>query len=221
LRTRERRIRAILFDLDLTLVDSSKAIIRSIRYTLDSRGHSYRKEDVVKLVGKAPLEDQFRTLVPSMSDEEIWECVDSFRKFYFTHHLEDATIYPQVVETLQYLKEQGFKLGVVTGGYRETVIVVLNHFHLNSLFDVVVTASEVKSHKPSPDMVFEAARRLRVAASECIVVGDSPSDIEMGKRAGALTAAVSRDGSNRKRLEENEPDLIIENIKELPTALHI
>jgi pyrophosphatase PpaX len=214
------RIKAVLFDLDLTLIDSLRAIIRSIEHTLDSKGYSYKKEDVVDLVGKAPLEDQFRALVPSLSDKEIWECVDSYRKFYSHYHLEDTTIYPRVVETLQHLKQQGFKLGVVTGKYRKPVLEVLNHFHLNSLFEVVVTAYEVKSHKPSPKIVFEAARRLGVEAAECVVVGDSPSDAESGKCARALTVAISRETSLKRQLEETEPDLIIENIRELPTAIY-
>jgi len=219
LRTGERRIKAILFDLDLTLVDSSKAIIRSIKHALDSKGHSYRKEDVVKLVGKAPLEDQFRALVPSLSDEQIQICVDSYRRFYLAHHLEDTGIYPEVVETLRHMKQEGFKLGVVTGKYREPVLEVLKHFHLDSLFEVVVTAYEVKSHKPSPNVVLEAARKLGVAASECVVVGDSPSDIESGRSAGASTIAVSREPSSRRELERTKPDLLIENICELAKAI--
>lgn len=219
MKTGKTRIKAFLFDLDLTLVESSRAIIKSIEHTLDLKGYSYKEEDVVNLVGKAPLEDQFRSLVPSLSDEEIWECVDSYRKFYLGHHLEDTAIYPKVIETLQYLKQQGFKLGVVTGKYRKPVLDVLNHFHLNSLFEVVVTTYEVKNHKPSPKVVLEAARRLGVEASECVVVGDSSADVESGKRAGALTVAISRETSSRQQLEKTEPDLVIENVGQLPRAI--
>ena len=216
---RKSSVKAVLFDLDLTLVDSSKAIIESVRHTLDAKGYSYRKEDVTDLVGKAPLEDQFRALVPSLSDEEIWECVDLYREFYLDHHLEDTVIYTQVAETLRCLEKQGFKLGIVTGKYRKPVLDVLNHFHLDPLFEAVVSSYEVNGHKPSPKIVFEAARKLGVAASECVLVGDSPADVKSGKRAGALTIAISREKSSRQQLEEAEPDLIIENIEELPSAI--
>lgn len=58
------------------------------------------------------------------------------------------------------------------------------------LFDTSVTGYEVKRHKPAPDIILEAAKRLGVNVSNCAVVGDSPADIESGRRVGALTIAV-------------------------------
>ena len=205
--------KAVLFDLDLTLIDSSKAIVNSIKHALDLQGYAIQKEEIAKLVGKAPLEEQFQALVPSLSDDEIDEYVNCYRQHYLTHHIENTKLYPHVKETLQNLRSLDFKLGVVTGKYKKPVLEVLNHFQLTPLLNVIVTAYEVKKHKPAPDVIFEAARRLGVNGSECIFVGDSLADVEAGKRAGCFTIALSRNRVGRRQLEEAEPDILLDDLK--------
>jgi len=180
---------------------------------LDLHGHSIQKEKIAKLVGKAPLEKQFQALVPSLSDYEVDEYVNRYRQHYLTQHIKSTKLYPSVKETLQTLKSLNFKLGVVTGNHRKPVLEVLNHFQLTPFLDIIVTAYEVKKHKPAPDVIFEAARRLGVKASECIFVGDSPADIEAGKRAGCFTIVISRNKADRRQLEEDEPDIILDDLK--------
>ena len=210
---RREELKAVLFDLDLTLIDSSKAIVKSIKHVLDLKGYSIQKEEIAKLVGKVPLEEQFQALVPSLSDDEVSEYVDCYRRHYLIHHIENTKLYPHVKETLQNLRSLGFKLGVVTGKYKKPVLEVLDYFQLTPLLNVIVTAYEVKKHKPAPDVIFEAARRLGVDVSECIFVGDSLADVEAGKRAGCFTIALSRDRVSRQQLEEAEPDIIVDDLK--------
>jgi magnesium-dependent phosphatase-1 len=207
------RFKAVLFDLDLTLVDSSKAIADSIKHVLDLQGYPIQKEQIAKLVGKVPLEEQIQALVPSLSDDEVDEYVDCYRQHYSTHHVENTKLYPHARETLQNLRSLDFKLGVVTGKYKKLALEVLNHFQLTPLLDVIVTAYEVEKHKPAPDVIFEAARRLEANASECIFVGDSLADVEAGKRAGCFTIALSRNRAGRRQLREAEPDILADNLR--------
>jgi len=210
---RREGFKAVLFDLDLTLIDSSKAIVNSIKHVLNLQRYSIQKEEIAKLVGKVPLEEQFRTLVPSLSDDKVNEYVDCYRHHYLIHHIENTKLYPHVKETLQNLRSLDIKLGVVTGKYKKPVLEILNHFQLAPLLNVIVTAYDVKKHKPAPDVVFEAARRLGVNASECIFVGDSLADVEAGKRAGCFTIALSRNRVGRWQLEEAEPDILLDDLK--------
>jgi magnesium-dependent phosphatase-1 len=205
--------KAVLFDLDLTLIDSSKAIVNSIKHVLDSQEYSIQKEEIAKLVGKVPLEEQIQALVPSLSDDEVDEYVDCYRQHYLTHHIENTKLYPHVKETLQNLRRLDFKLGVVTGKYKKPALEILNHFQLTPLLSVIVTAYDVKKHKPAPDVIFETARRLGVDASECIFVGDSLADVEAGKRAGCFIIALSRNRASRRQLEEAEPDILLDDLK--------
>jgi pyrophosphatase PpaX len=207
-------IKSVLFDLDGTLVDSLEAIVNAVEKVLESRGLVYDSAKIVKMIG-LPLENIFGVLAPNLSEEEIWQLVDEYREYYMAHHLENTTIHPSVQIVLRKLKAKGLKLGIITDKYRRPVMDVLSHFGITELFDVVVTGYEVKKHKPEPDIVLEAAKRLGVKPKQCVVVGDSPVDVESGKRAGAFTIAVLSNTYDRRLLEGAKPTIVIEELEEI------
>ena len=174
-------VKAVLFDLDGTLVDSSEAIISTVERVLELRGLTCNRSEVARMIG-LPLENIFGVLAPNLSKEEIWQLAREYRKYYMAHHLENTVIRPSAQMVLRQLKARGFKLGIVTGKYREPVMDILSHFGVSELFNVVVSGYEVKRHKPAPDIVIEAAKRLRVDPKQCVVGGDRPVDVEAGKR---------------------------------------
>jgi HAD superfamily hydrolase (TIGR01509 family) len=162
-----------------------------------------------------PLENIFAVLAPNLSTEEVWNLVLEYRKYYMIHHLERTSIHPSTRLLLQKLKEKGLKLGIITGKYREPTINALDYFGISEFFDTVVTGYEVKNHKPAPDIVLEAAKRLGISPKECVVVGDSSIDVEAGKRAGSHTIALITDAHSRLLLKKANPTIIIENLAAL------
>ena len=215
---RLQNIKAILFDLDGTLVDSSEAIIKAVEKALELKGLTCNRAEVARMIG-LPLENIFGVLAPNLSEQEIWQLVHEYRKYYMAHHLENTTIHPSAQMVLRKLKAKGFKLGIITTKYREPVMDVLSHFGIAELFDVVVTGYEVIKHKPAPDIVLEAAKRLRVDPKQCVVVGDSPLDVQAGKQAGAFTIAVLSTTYTRKQLESTKPTIVIEEFEEILNIL--
>jgi pyrophosphatase PpaX len=215
---RLQNIKAVLFDLDGTLVDSSEAIIKAVEKVLELKGLTCNRAKVARMIG-LPLENIFGVLAPNLSEQEIWQLVHEYRKYYMAHHLENTTIHPSAQMVLRKLKAKGFKLGIITTKYREPVMDVLSHFGIAELFDVVVTGYEVIKHKPAPDIVLEAAKRLRVDPKQCVVVGDSPLDVQAGKQAGAFTIAVLSTTYTRKQLESTKPTIVIEEFEEILNIL--
>lgn len=213
-----RYIKAFLFDLDRTVVNSSKAIADAVEHVLVTKGYSYSGQELATTTGM-PLEATFHALVPAFSNHEIRQCVREYREYYSAHHLESTVLYPGVSSVLRNLKQHNFKLGIVTTKYRKSVLAVLKHFRLAELFDTVATGHETGRHKPAPDIVLFAAKRLEVHPSECVVVGDSPVDVEAGKRAGALTIAVLTGTSSRQDVKRAKPDFIIENLSSIPNLM--
>lgn len=207
-----RGAKAVLFDLDGTLLDSSRAITDAIKNVLEARGISCDLVKVAEMISE-PLENIFAVLAPNLSAEEVWKLVLEYRRYYIVHHLERTAILPSTRMLLQRLKVRGYKLGIITGKYREPVVDALDHFGISEFFDVVVTGYEVKNHKPAPDIVFEAANRLGVSPEECVVVGDSPIDIEAGKRAGSLAVALLSNTHSRAQLESAKPTVIVKNLE--------
>lgn len=129
-----------------------------------------------------PLENIFSVIAPNLSKKEIWQLVHEYRKHYIAHHIENTAIHPSAQVLLRELKAKGFKLGIITTKYRKPFMDILDHFGISELFDVVVSGYEVKRHKPAPCIIHEAAKRLRADPKQC-VVGDSPIDVQAGKRA--------------------------------------
>jgi pyrophosphatase PpaX len=215
---RLQNIKAVLFDLDGTLVDSSEAIIKAVEKALESKGLTCNRAKVARMIG-LPLENIFGVLASNLSEQEIWQLVHEYRKYYMAHHLENTTIHPSAQMVLRKLKAKGFKLGIITTKYREPVMDVLSHFGIAELFDVVVTGYEVIKHKPAPDIVLEAAKRLRVDPKQCVVVGDSPLDVQAGKQAGTFTIAVLSTTYTRKQLESTKPTIVIEEFEEILNIL--
>jgi pyrophosphatase PpaX len=215
---RLQNVKAVLFDLDGTLVDSSEAIIKAVEKALELKGLTCNRAKVARMIG-LPLENIFGVLAPNLSEQEIWQLVHEYRKYYMAHHLGNTTIHPSAEMVLRRLKAKGFKLGIITTKYREPVMDVLSHFGIAELFDVVVTGYEVIKHKPAPDIVLEAAKRLRVDPKQCVVVGDSPLDVQAGKQAGAFTIAVLSTTYTRKQLESTKPTIVIEEFEEILNIL--
>lgn len=205
-------VKAILFDLDGTLVDSSEAIVSTVEKALESRGLKCESAEVVKMIG-LPLEDIFSALKPNLSRNEVWQLVYKYREYYMKHHLERTKIHSSTQVLLRTLRASGFKLGIITTKYKEPVMDVLSHFGISKLFDVIVTGYEVEKRKPAPDIVLEAAKRLGVTSKQCVVVGDSPVDVQAGKRAGAFTIALLSNTYNRRLLESTKPTVIIEELQ--------
>ena len=215
---RLQNIKAVLFDLDGTLVDSSEAIIDTVEKVLESKGLKCNRADVAGMIG-LPLENIFGVLVPNLSKEEIWQLVYEYREYYIVHHLEKTAIHPSAKMILRELKARGFKLGIITAKYREPVTDVLAHFGILELFDVVVTGYEVKRHKPAPDIVLEAAKRLGISPKQCVVVGDSPLDVQAGKQAGSFTIGVVSKTYVKKQLKSAKPTAIIEKLEAIQEIL--
>jgi phosphoglycolate phosphatase-like HAD superfamily hydrolase len=92
----------------------------------------------------------------------------------------------------------------------------LERLGLKRYFKLIATSQDVMEPKPSPQAFLTAADRLGVSAEECLVVGDSITDIQAGRLAGARTAAVLSGLFSREELEKEKPDLIIKDINSLP-----
>jgi HAD superfamily hydrolase (TIGR01509 family) len=199
-------------------VDSSEAIVNAVEKVLELEGLKCDRAKVAGMIG-LPLEDIFRVLVPVLSEEETWRLVNEYRKYYITHHLENTKINHSAQTVLRKLKAKGFKLGIITTKYRDPVMDVLSHYGISELFDVIVTGYEVAKHKPAPDIVLEATRRLGVNPAECVVVGDSPFDVQAGRRAGSFTIAVLSATYTRKQLKNAEPTLIIKEFERVLDVL--
>ena len=201
------RYPVVLFDLDGTLIDSGPIIMASMRHaSVTVLGLEPDEERVRAAIGGPGLIAQMHDLDPDRVDE----LVAVYRAHNEPLH-ETLEAFEGVFELLAELHRRGHRLGIVTAKRVATVQLAFDRFPLLAeLTEVLVGAEDTERHKPDPEPVLEALRRLGVDPSEAVYVGDSPFDIQAGKAAGAFAIAVGWGGIHPdERLLAQEPDALV------------
>jgi HAD superfamily hydrolase (TIGR01509 family) len=207
-------LKGILFDLDGTLVDSKKA------YTYSAK-KACAKLRCESVVGSSVLEIPRKLELNLPLTDIVAKDVSVFLKIYLKTYYEVTKTktypLPGVAKTLEMLS-QNAKLALVTMRFvpKEQVINELSQFGLSKYFAHVVTALDTSKPKPSPEALINCVRTLGVQMCDCIMVGDSVSDVRAGKAAGARTVAVLSGLFSRQELFAEKPDFIIKDVTELP-----
>jgi len=127
---------------------------------------------------------------------------------------KDARLLPGVTEALRALHGSGLRLFIVTSDGHERTEKMLSHLGILDLFHLVVAADDVKEPKPSPEAVLLCAKSMDASPRDLIVVGDTPQDALMGKRAGSLSVGVLTGVGTREDLIEH-CDAVIEGVKDI------
>lgn len=217
--TRLNGTRAVLFDLDGTVVDTIPHILASFRYATEAVfGAPLPDDELMQHVG-VPLATQMRYFTDDEATAE--QLLAAYREFNHRTHDEMARLYPNTRTTLEALAAAGLPMGIVTSKSRMMAERAITLFGLGEFFRAVVTADDTPVHKPDPLPVLEGTRLLGADPGRAIYVGDSPADIEAGNAAGLGTVAATWGVASRKRLEAAAPTAIIDDIAELPALLGV
>jgi pyrophosphatase PpaX len=206
------RFPVVLFDLDGTVVDSGAIILASMRHAMrEVLGTEHSDEELMKAVGGPGLEAQMAAFAP----DRIEELVTVYRAHNEPLH-DELEACAGIEEVLVRLHEEGRRLGVVTAKRRSTVELAFAKVPLAHLFETVVGGDETTLHKPDPEPLLLAAKRMGADPAETAYVGDSPFDVAAAKAAGMFAIAVTWGRiHDRARLEEAEPDAIVDTAEEL------
>ncbi|MEM2940139.1 MAG: HAD-IA family hydrolase [Thermoproteota archaeon] len=214
-------IKAVLFDLDGTLVDTMEAFHLMVNSLLKSFNKPERSfSENVKLVGK-PSKTIVETIVNEtgldVSLEEFSGIM--FREWVYTYMPKHGKLYPDSLNVLRALRERGYLLGVVSNTSKEELPHYLNSFKIGEFFSVAVSSGDVTSPKPSPEPVLKAIQALNVKPVEAVMVGDRPEDVEAGKLAGTYSVAILRSVRPKAELEAVKPDFIVSELSEMLSIL--
>lgn len=200
-------IRAVLYDFDGTLADSTELIMRCYRHTMGTHlGHVPPDEDWLSGFGMT-LETQLRRFARDEAESE--RMLDTYREYQNGIHDELLRPFPGAAETVAELDRRGYRLAIVTSKHRRATLRGMELCGIVSHFDVIVTPEDVTDPKPHPEPVLFALEKLGVAAEEAIFIGDSPHDIASGKAAGTRTAGALWGPFPRAALEAAAPDALL------------
>lgn len=209
------RIEAILFDFDGTLVDTNEVILKSWQHTfLALTGKEGDRKEIIRSYGE-PLRDTMRRFFGG-TEEEVEEHVAIYRDYQKTIFLDEIRLFQGVERTLEKLKQQGYKLALVTSRLAASTQEGLKKFEMDNFFDTVVTADDTQAHKPDPEPVQIALERLGTPPDQALMVGDTWLDIECARNADVQSALAGWSLRQTKDiLQQCTPDYIIHTMRSI------
>jgi len=187
------KVRAILCDLDGTLVDSGEDLRAALNIVLGQLGlRQVSLTEVRGMIGDGVPKLIERGLVATGGDvEQAPSLVPAFLKIYEADPTARTCCYPSVVEVLETIKQRGGQLGVVTNKPLVATEKILSSLGIRDAFDAVVGGDSFPERKPHPRPLLEAARKLDLDVSDVLMVGDNIHDIEAARAGGMRSIAVT------------------------------
>lgn len=202
--------KAVLFDIDGTLLNSWDFIIEAVKYSLLKHNYPYPSEKVIeKALGKSLIEF-YQIIAPAVDPLKLAFTHDKFQQT--NHHLVKP--YPKTKQVLKTLKNSGFLLAAVSNRSRDSLLTSLKVTEIHDYFDVIISPDDVKNPKPHKEHLLVALQELEVKPVNSLMVGDTEQDVMAGKNAKVRTVGVTY-GLLGKRIAKLEPDFLIDDIGEI------
>lgn len=173
---------ALLFDMDGVLVDSLDSWWKALNDALKAYDYDeITREEFIETYWGHDL----RTNLEKMG---LNPKVVTFCNNVYGDHVDSIKIYPGTKKTLEYLN--GFKKAIITNTPSSCADQILKKVGIKNFFDTVVTSDMVNMGKPNPEIVFKACSLLDVESDKCVLVGDTQSDVEAGRKAGCTVVGI-------------------------------
>lgn len=209
---------ALIFDLDGTLIDSKKDLIRSVNAMLVEMGRETLQEDTISgYIGHGAPQLIERALGDGAAKEERERALRFFLAHYEEHKLDSTRAYPGVAEALEELR--GFSMAVLTNKPVRVSVRILEGLGLAQYFRVVYGGNSFETKKPDPRGARNILEQFGAAPGEAMLIGDSEVDVQTARNAGTLAATVNYGFGTHDRAAY-PADIYLDRLTELVTLLH-
>ena len=209
-------LKALLLDLDGTLVDTPQAIVDVAQGTLAALGLPAADPQVIRDTIGLPLPVALGQLMGT-GPTGAADAVEIYRVLWRTHVTPriPELLYPGVRDGLRELKRAEIKMAVVTGKAQDGADSTVAAAGFQELMDVVLGYTSVANPKPAPDIALKALELMQLGPAEAVVVGDSTHDLEMAARAGVRSIAVTYGAQPEAVLRTASPTWVAHSFPEV------
>jgi phosphoglycolate phosphatase len=185
-------VRALIFDLDGTLIDSKLDLIHAVNATLTEMGRATLSDEVISsYIGHGAPMLMSRALGGMAKEDELARGLGYFLEYYEAHKLDNTRLYPGVAETLGKLSEQKIAMAVLTNKPVKISLRILEELGVAKYFQATYGGNSFETKKPDPLGAKTILGEFRVNAGDSIMVGDSEVDIQTARNANMIAAAVN------------------------------
>jgi phosphoglycolate phosphatase len=214
--------RAVIFDLDGTLVDTAPDLMRATNHVLEGLGRrAISMDEVRSFVGHGARALLTRGLAATGGVPENYDVEPDYQRFvdYYSANIADGSApFPGVVKLLERLRGEGFGLGVCTNKLEGLSVQLLDALDMSRHFGSVVGPDTLGVAKPDPRPFREAVSRLGLVAPRAVMVGDSETDVLTARNAGVPVIGVPF-GYTPRPVAEFGPDRVIAHFDEAYEAI--
>jgi len=219
-----KRPHLVLIDVDGTLVDSVPDLAYSVdqmmlQLELPERGEEAVRQwvgnGIEKLVHRALIND-----LEGDADPELFgKAMPLFWSTYKDNVCVRSRLYDGVVEGLNYMQAQGYRLGCVTNKARSFTMPLLDQIGISEYFELAICGDDTARKKPDPLPLLTAAKQMDVAPGESLMLGDSKSDVQAARAAGFQIICMSYGYNHGEDIRSYAPDAVIDSMAELKALI--
>jgi phosphoglycolate phosphatase len=214
--------RAVIFDLDGTLIDSAPDLLEALNHVLAQQGRRRADLHEVHMMmghGAVHLLDKGLAATGGVPPEGVHEAlVESFLEYYEAHIAVHTRPFPGVVETLAILRDTGYKMAVCTNKMQHFADKVLDALELGAFFETVVGGGATGFYKPDPEHLGAVLEKMALQPRESVMVGDSINDVAAAQALNMPVAVVTY-GYSPEAVWGLGADRVLESFDALPAAL--
>ncbi len=211
-------VELIIYDLDGVLIDSTEAIAEAFERTLNEIGVRYEEDRLMPLMGHG-LIHILEEVLPEEHRGREWELRERYIHHFQNSDTRLTRLLPDVEETLNRLREMGYRQSVATNKTSSEAKRILELLGVYDVFDLVVGFLDVPNAKPAPDMILYTLERLGVEKRHAVFVDDTAFGLKAGVEAGVMTVGILTGYHTREQLMEVQPDYVVDSLQEIERLL--
>lgn len=221
----QQPLRAVLFDLDGTLIDTAPDFIRIIRLMCEQANIAVPSDEHIRAQVSEGARAMVNLIYPDLTIDspQLLQIRQQFLDIYAQNIAVDTCLFPDMDALLQQLEAQNIPWGIVTNKPRGLSELLLAALNLTARCEVLVCPDDVSRTKPDPEPMLLAASKLGIAPEQIIYVGDHPRDIDAGRAAGMPTVLAAYGylpPDHKDNLDAWQADHIVYHVDALRELIH-
>lgn len=217
-----QKIRAVVFDLDGTLLDTAQDIGAGANQALRRSGFpEHSRQDYIGYIGHG-IRELLRMACPEDCGEEAYENVVKDYLAYYPEHCTELTVpFPGIMDMMKRLQEAGYVLGILSNKTEGTTLRIIRYFFPGTPFRVIWGNNGVRPLKPALDAGYLLMEELGMERENIMYVGDGESDMEFASKMGFTAVAATWGYRPREQLIENGAEVLLNSAEDLLKLLDL